>query len=84
MFITLFTTLYGYDYESLSRDTTKFIVLGVVPKISRLERSKLLRVMLDCFSRYFGNDYSVLLNECADKIESHKVLAETGNDLPFV
>ena len=84
MFITLFTTLYGYDYESLSRDTTKFIVLGVVPKISRMERSKLLRVMLDCFSRYFGNDYSVLLNECADKIESHKVLAETGEDLPFV
>ena len=82
--ITLFTTLYGYDYESLSRDTTKFIVLGVVPKISRMERSKLLRVMLNCFSRYFGNDYSVLLNECADKIESHKVLQETGDDLPFV
>ena len=50
MFITLFTTLYAYDYESLSRHTTKFIVLGVVPKISRMERSKLLRVMLDCFS----------------------------------
>lgn len=78
------TLRHGYDYESLSRDTTKFIVMDVVPKISKLERSKLLRVMLECFSRYFGDDYSVLLNECADKIESHKIPQETGEDLPFV
>lgn len=84
MFITLFTTLYGYDYESLSRDATKFIVLDSIPKVSRAERAKLLRVMLDCFNRYFGNDYSVLLDECADKCKNHRILQETGGDLPFV
>lgn len=84
MFIALFTHLYSFDYESLLKDTTKFIVLGAVPRISRTERAKLLRVMLACFRGYMGNDYSVLLDECADKCRCHKVLQETGDDLPFV
>ncbi len=84
IFVQLFSYLYGYDFESLQRDILKQIVLDSHVSLSKAERAKMLRVALDAYHRWFSEDYSLLLNECHERIVSHKVMSAAGEDLPFV
>ena len=86
IFIQFIASIYEYDYKSLERDVLKHIVLDTYTciGISKKERVHMLRVALFAYRRWLGNDYSILLDECYDKIKVQETMEEAGDKLPFV
>lgn len=85
VFVELFVHLYGGDYERLQLDVLKQIVLDAPIVVTGTDRARLLRVALTSYGRWFPeDDYTILLNECYEKIKAYGVMEEAGCQLPFV